>query len=181
MVEVCFMLDAGAAVSLHRKDVWNNVDGEQQFSPWTGPRLVGVEGTPLEVHGVATLEMIMAGESFLVDFVVVAILRAQLILGLDFLESHQCVVNTGQKTLHLKDRAVPMRTATNCAQLSVALQESIHVAAFSEVEVMAESREVLGDGVWLHERYLPVLVAGAVVTPLTGEKPNCVPLCLVKP
>ena len=148
---MCFMLDEGTAVSLHRKDVWNNVGGEQQLSPRTGPRLVGVEGTPLEVHGVATLEVFMAGKSFVVDFVVVAILRAQSILGLNVLESHQCVVNTGQKTLHLKDRAVPMQTATNCAQSSVALQESIHVPAFSEGEVMAESREVLVDGVWLCE------------------------------
>lgn len=89
--------------------------------------------------------------------------------------------NTGQKTLHLKGRAVPMRTATNCTQSSVALQESIHVPAFSGVEVMAESRDVLGDGVWLleelRERDLPVLVAGAVVTQLTGGKTTCVPVC----
>ena len=45
--------------------------------------------------------------------------------------------------------------------------------------VTAESREVLGVG--YGERDLPVLVAGAVVTPLTGGKTNCVPLHLVKP
>ena len=47
---------------------------------WTGPRLVGVEGTPLEVHGVATLEIPLVGKPFLVDFVVVAVLRTQSIL-----------------------------------------------------------------------------------------------------
>ena len=36
----------------------------------------------------------MAGKFFLVDFVAVAVLRAQSILGLDFLESHQCSVNS---------------------------------------------------------------------------------------
>ena len=36
----------------------------------------------------------MAGKFFLVDFVAVAVLRAQSILGLDFLESHQCPVNS---------------------------------------------------------------------------------------
>ena len=84
----------------------------------------------------------MAGKSFHVDFVVVTVLRAQLILGLDFFESHQCVVNTGQKTLQLKDLAVPMQIATSCAQSSVALHKSIHVPAFSEMEVIAESRVV---------------------------------------
>ena len=36
----------------------------------------------------------MAGKFFLVDFVAVAVLRAQSILGLDFLENHQCLVNS---------------------------------------------------------------------------------------
>ena len=70
-VEVCFMFNCGSTVSLHWKDVWDNVGGELQLSPWTGPRIVGVEGTPLEVQLLA-----------------VAVLRAQSILGLDFLESH---------------------------------------------------------------------------------------------
>ena len=61
-VDVCFMLDTGAAVSLLRKDVWDNVGSEHRLSPWTGPRLVGVEGTPLEVHGVATLEISLVGK-----------------------------------------------------------------------------------------------------------------------
>ena len=47
----------------------------------------------------------MVGKSFLVDFVVVAVLRVQSILGLDFLESHQCMVNTGQKK-HFTSRAL---------------------------------------------------------------------------
>ena len=67
-IEVCFTLDLGSTVSLHRKDVWDNVGGELQLSPRTEPRLVGVEGTPLEVQLLA-----------------VAVLRAQSILGLDFL------------------------------------------------------------------------------------------------
>ena len=98
------MLDTGAAVSLIRKDVWDNVGSEHLLSPWTGPRLVGVEGTPLEVHGVATLEISLAGKAFLVDFVVVAVLRTQSILGLDFMENNQCVVNAGQK--HSTSRAL---------------------------------------------------------------------------
>lgn len=48
----------------------------------------------------------MVGKSFLVDCVIFAVVRAQSILCLNFLESHQCVVDTGQKTLHLKGLAV---------------------------------------------------------------------------
>ena len=182
------MLDTGAAVSLLRKDVWDNVGSEHQLSPWTGPRLVGVEGTTLEVHGVATLEISLVGKPFLVDFVVVAVLRTQSILGLDFMEINQCVVNAGQKTLHLKGLGVLMQTAPSAScitQSSVALQESSRVPAFSEMEVMAESREVLAEGVWLleklQERDLPVLVDGAVVMPVRGGETTCVPVRLMNP
>ena len=57
----------------------------------------GVKGAPLEVHGLATMEKALAGKYFQVDFVVVALLRTQTILGLDFMEGNQCVVN---ETLH---------------------------------------------------------------------------------
>ena len=189
-VQVCFMLDTGAAISLLRKDVWNDTggDGGHQLSPWAGPKLVGVEVTPLEVHGVATMEIALAGKYFQVDFVVVVLLRTQSILGLDFMEGNQCVVNAGQKTLHLRGLGVPIQTATRMSCLtesSVAFRESIRIPAFSEVEVMAESGEVLSEGVWLLERLreqdLPVLVAGAVVTPVTAGQATCVPVRLVNP
>ena len=50
---------------------------------------------------------------------------------------------------------------------------------------MAESREVLAEGVWLLEKLqeldLPVLVAGAVVMPVRGGETTCVPVRLVNP
>ena len=165
-VQVCFMLDTGAAVSLLPKDVWDKTGRGHQLTPWTGPRLVGVKGTPLKVHGAATMEITLAAKSFQVDFVGVAVLRTQSILGLDFMEDNHCVVNAGQKTLHLRGLGVPIQTAPKMScitEASVALCESIRVPAFSEVEVMAESSEVLSEGVWLLERLrgrdLPVLVA----------------------
>lgn len=178
----------GAAVSLLRKDVWDNVGSEHQLSAWTGPRLVGIEGTPLEVHGVATLEILLAGKAFLVDFVVVAVLRTQSILGLGFMENNQCVVSAGQKTLHLKGLGVPMQTASSAScttQSSVVLHGSIRDLAFIEMEAMAESREVLAEGVWLPEKLqewdLLVLVAGAVVMPVRGGNTTCMPVRLVNP
>ena len=134
------------------------------------------------------MEIALAGKYFQVDFAVVALLRTQSILGLDFMEGNQCVVNAGQKTLHLRGLGVPIQTATRMSCLtesSVALLESIRIPALGEVEVMAESNEVLGEGMWLLERIcerdLPVLVAGAVVTPVTAGPSTCVPVRLVNP
>ena len=53
------------------------------------------------------------------------------------------------------------------------------------MEVIAESSEVLSEGVWVLERLqgldLPVLVAGAIVMPVTGGKTTCVQVRLVNP
>ena len=46
-VQVNFMLDTGAPVSLVRKDVFDQTRGE--LIPWAGGGLVGVEGTSLEI------------------------------------------------------------------------------------------------------------------------------------
>ena len=50
---------------------------------------------------------------------------------------------------------------------------------------MAEPNEVLSEGMWLlekvHERDLPVLVAGAVVTPVPTGQSTCVPVRLMNP
>ena len=65
------------------------------------------------------------------------------------------MVNTGQKTLHLKGLGVPMQTASSAScttQSSVALRGSICDPVVIEMEVMAESREVLAEGVWLLEK-----------------------------
>ena len=113
-VQVCFMLDTGVAVSLLPKDVWDKTGRGHQLTPWTGPRLVGVEGTPLEVHGAATMEITLAAKSFQVDFVVVAVLRTQSILGLDFMENNHCIVNAGQKTLHLRALECRYRQHPEC-------------------------------------------------------------------
>ena len=90
------------------------------------------------------------------------------------------MVSAGQKTLHLKGLGVPMQTASSAScttQSSVALHGSIRDLAFIETEVMAESRKVSAEGLWLpeklQERDLLVLVAGVVVMPVRGGKTTC--------
>ena len=52
-VPISFLLDTGAAVTLLRKDTWERVSAGNQLrlSPWEGERLVGVDGSPLQVFG----------------------------------------------------------------------------------------------------------------------------------
>ena len=61
---------------------------------WTGRRLVGVEGTPLRVEGVSTVELQFAGEIFCCPVLIASSLTSEAILGLDFLEANKCTVDT---------------------------------------------------------------------------------------
>ena len=55
-VSMCFMLDTGASVSLVRDDIWRKVAGENATLAKCDLRLVGVEGSAIEILGVATLD-----------------------------------------------------------------------------------------------------------------------------
>ena len=69
------------------------------LEPWTGQRLVGVKGTPLQVCGTAQVELKLGEETFQSRVVVVDGLTADVILGLDFLEAHSCTVDIVKKNL----------------------------------------------------------------------------------
>ena len=187
-VSVHFMLDTGAAVSLMQKAVWDNACGGRELAPWTGPQLVGVEGTSLLVHGAARIDVALAGKLLPVDVPAVGSLRVQSILGLNFLENNSCVVNAAKKALLLQGLGIPIQCSNHTSIISqslVALRETLQIPAFCEMETMANTHEQLNGGVWLleglHDRYLPVLVAGAVVAPVMGVENTCVPVRLVNP
>ena len=86
---VNFLLDTGAAVSLIRKDVWEQVNAkkQQQLSP-TGHRLVGVDGTPLKILGAAQVGIRIGRELFFADLIILECLTTDAIFGLDFLQAN---------------------------------------------------------------------------------------------
>ena len=73
------MLDTGAPVSLVRKDVFDQAQVE--LVPWAGGGLVGVEGTPLVIHGIAAVEIGLLGKLLPTEVIVARSLKAQAILG----------------------------------------------------------------------------------------------------
>ena len=90
-IPVNFMLDTGAPVSLIRKDVFDQAQGE--LVPWAGGGLVGVEGTPLHITGMATVEIGLWGRLLSSEVVVASAIKAKAILGVDFLEQKTAVLS----------------------------------------------------------------------------------------
>ena len=105
------MVDSGAAVSLLRKDQWVRLVGPTaKMEQWNGGKLVGVNGSPVEVEGVVTMEIVIGGHNFCADFIVVGALKVQSLIALDFLKKYDCVIDIPRMRLWLQGAAVPLES-----------------------------------------------------------------------
>ena len=105
---VKFMLDTGASVSLLDVNVWNTIKGEAILSPWNSPGLVGVAGTPLQVHGTIELQVDLGDQRYPVNVIVTESLKTEAILGLDFLDIHQSIIDVSRQNLSLTGHGRPI-------------------------------------------------------------------------
>ena len=92
--EISFLVDTGAAVSLVSREVWDRI------KPTPAPRmnpvglwLVGVDGAPLHVQGSVIVELNILGQTLQQELIVVNALTSEGILGLNFLEANNCVLD----------------------------------------------------------------------------------------
>ena len=122
----------------------------------------------------ATVEMGLLGKVLPSEVVVASSLKAQAILGVDFLERNRCVINTPKRILHLHGLAIPVQTmpSPDVVQASVLLQGTLRIPALSGMEVMVDTSQPLKDGTWLLEgmsdKELPFLVARTMGNPVVG-------------
>ena len=140
------------------------------LTPWTNPGLVVVGGTPLRVSGMAELYLELGGQQYLVEMVV-ADLRTEGILGLDFLETNQCAIDLPYGTIRLKGNDQPIslyrtrNTTHQTKNVSIVLPNDISIP---EIELGAVIQgEMGGDTMMIEQRVLPqkpsILLAASVV------------------
>ena len=174
-VRVRFLVDTGASVSLLHSDVWHRISASHAaLQPWSGPRLVGVDGSELRVCGYVKLALKIGTASVSNPVVVVDTLTAEGILGMDFLRHHQCNINIPDNSLTLSQLGitVPLQTPTT-KTYSVSLIDNIHIPPRCEMETMATSEAITNQHrLWLLEGQSSIqslVVARAVVEP-TGSR-----------
>ena len=185
------MVDTGATVSLFKKTVWCQLEEKQNIlAHWDGHKLVGVEGSPLSVCGVSTLHLNIAGATFVSDFVIVDVLGVDCIIGADFLIKYRGVIDLSKNALQFGNVTVPLEMmpgksselANGCSrELKVALVETLTIPPFSEMQAVATISSIDDTGSWLVEGScfdIPIIVAGALVTPLQGGQ---VPTLIINP
>ena len=159
-LSVSLLLDTGAAVSLLRKDKWDLIASpDLPLNPWNGPRLTGVEGSPLNVFGCSPIWIRLSGEVFQWTMLIVDQLTTEGILGLDFLEANSCSVNMANRCIHFPDKRLsfPLYAISSTANQSVlpirvVLRETIQIPAMSQMEIVGVPQEPVIGGAWIFDR-----------------------------
>ena len=151
------MIDTGTAVKLIREDIWEKVAGSKPtLTAWTRYQLVGAEGSPIEIKGIATITFLIAGQRVHSDFLVTNRLNSKAILGLDFLEQNQCITNAEQHTVHLQGKAVTIlgggarkscSIVDPCVQLII--PDQLTIPPLSEMETLVST---LGQHSYYHHQ-----------------------------
>ncbi|KAL5486484.1 hypothetical protein EMCRGX_G018971 [Ephydatia muelleri] len=172
MIGACpleLLVDTGATVSLLNVNMWNKIDNTKlSLEQWTGKKLVGVNGTPLLVKGLTRAQVCIEGFEFVGNFVVSGELVVDAILGLDFLQQHNCVIDVGKKLLKFPsvDLSVGLQDAGRCKQVTqfvgVVTMHEITVPAVSEMEIIVKPLCNVGSGIWMIENN-PTVSCGVMV------------------
>ena len=69
---------------------------------WPALKLVSAGGAPLTIYGSTCIELELEVQKFITDVVVVSSLTSEVMLGLDFLQEQQAIIDLDAKRLLLK-------------------------------------------------------------------------------
>ena len=157
-----FLVDTGAAVTLISTLTWTCCKLSGQYAadliPWNQQCLVGIVGSQLQVKEYVSVQLNFGGHNFVTSVIVVKGLTEEAILGLEFLQQHQCIIDCGQHMLQLSGRnlAIPlgfaMQTITISTPATAVLKETTIVPAHLELETLAVVPDFVNHaGTWLIE------------------------------
>jgi len=129
-MDVSCLVDTGAGVSLLNGNVLDKIDQTNIIMEPVCQKLIGVDGIPLKVRGASTFHLIIAGLEFKHMLIIADNITTDAILCLDFLDSHQCVLDFGQRKLCVNNKVyVPLlphlsTKASLCGKLVLKIQLS---------------------------------------------------------
>ena len=135
------------------------------------------------LRGMCILGVLIGGTEFEGSFVVSDGLVVDAIVGLDFIQRHNCVIDSGKKLLrfpavnlsvglHGIRAAADKNTTKNMESVGLVTMQKILVPPESEMELMVKAAGNVTEGVWMVENNSAsihgVMVARAVACPKDG-------------
>ena len=183
------LLDTGAAATVLSKNMWDrSKNHDAQLRCVADRRLFSVQGTPLHLHGSASIQLELPPETFNITAVVADTPTADVILGRDFLRRQNCTIEMKDSNdiLHIKSRSqsialVQSQSPCISASLNVVCQEAIVVPPCSEIEMMARTPDSAMKCTWLVEGMPADRCAANVARALVKPEGNQVPVRLLNP
>ena len=82
------LADTGTAVTLVSKEFWDKVKVDEQLKESMGRKLVGVQGSPLELHRISPIHIELQGEKFSTEAFVASNLTVDIIIRHDFFKEN---------------------------------------------------------------------------------------------
>ena len=163
------IVDTGAGITLLRRDVWKG-DLNGKLLPWYGCKLVGANGGTLNVVGmVRAMQLGLGGKMFAVDTVIVESLTSEGILGLDFLEKYECIIDAANGVLTLGDSGlhIQLQKATRSKSTEPALP--VHVCQSNNITVVSIDSPVVEKRKVMREEQLQDDVVGPVLKAVESD------------
>ena len=102
-----FVIDTGSDISIIHPDMLPS-DKQRDLCPTSGCSLRTVTGEKAPIRGTVELTLTL-GTTRVAHKMWVADIQDSCILGMDFLEPHNCLINLGDRTLHIGDEEVPLK------------------------------------------------------------------------
>ncbi|CAK8685090.1 unnamed protein product [Clavelina lepadiformis] len=134
---ICALVDTGASVSLMSKTLFDKVSSENPgttLGPTLDTQLTTASGTALQVLGLVTLSVQVAGLITECEIYVVYRLTEDFIIGLDFVQHHQCRICYKDKILEAGSSSTPLLDGKVTLQRNeVYIVEDLIVPASTEV------------------------------------------------
>ena len=177
-----FLVDTGATTSVLNKNIWTRMNQQNKcpLREVTDKKLVGVEGSPLQVLGVACFNVAFEQQQFNVYFPVADSLTTEAILGRDFLRDNHCVIDVGRNLIKFETAGITLKLTcvpgdSQIAHVSVVVDNVLQVPGCSEIEVIAKVPSAATGGSWIIESNpaynTAVMVARTLVTPSNQSVP----------
>ena len=130
-----------------RKNTWDQVTQGQKvdLEPYREQQLVSVDGTPLQVYGHASMDLLLNGNKYETGIVVVSPLTTEAILGLDFMRKHKDTIDLGKAEINIgREDPITIHQHNQSPHIlgSVFLLDTVRLPPLSEMVIMAYSDEL---------------------------------------
>ena len=137
-VTVGMLLDTGSSVTIMNQSIYEEINTSQRPElKQSDPQLRTVNGEPLDVFGVANVNIVIDGRQYPQQVTVADIARLQGILGLDFVVTHRCVLYMDKSIMRIDGVPVSMRPGDRKSCAHVCASEDVWIEPGEESIVWA--------------------------------------------